>query len=88
MNAPTVTSDKLTIKKEGNGFVLSRHIEESLTRAELKNRITEFENEKKRLNNEREKAMTAIQQINIAMAEAEQKIEALNKALTEGFVEM
>ena len=88
MNAPTVTKDKLTIKKEGNGFVLSRHIEENLSRAELKKRITDFENEKKRLNNEKEKALNALQQIHDAMEETEQKIEALNKALNEGFVEM
>ena len=88
MNAPTVTSDKLVIKKEGNGFVLTRNIEETLTRADIKKRIDELEGEKKRLNNERDKAMTFIQQTVEGLAECDKKIEALNKAMDEGFAEV
>ena len=83
----TVTQDKLEIKKSADGktFSLSRHIEETLTRADIKKRMTDIENEKARLCNEREKAMLFIEQSNSGIIECDNKLKALQNALDSGY---
>lgn len=86
----TVTSDKLVIQKseDGKAFTLSRHIEEVLTKSDIKKRMSDIENEKKRLDNERAKAFEFIKQANDGIAECDAKLNALQNALDNGYGEM
>jgi len=88
MPSDTVTCDKLIIERENNEYVLSRHLEERLTKADIKKRMTDIENEKNRLSNERDKAFQFLSQAADGIAECDRKIQALKDALETGHGEM
>lgn len=81
-------NDKLSIDREGKGYVLSRSISETLSEKEIHKRIDEIEAEKKRLMNEANKAKQFIEQSEAGVAECDAKIKALNDALKTGHGEM